>query len=65
MSKFDDLPAPYEEEYSGNPVLVIPCGKDKNSGKIYSMSFGRMKAKAILHFIERIKEFANTDDVPF
>lgn len=65
MSIFDELPEPYEDEYEGNPLLVIATGKDRKNGKIYSMSFGRQKAKAILHNLERIKQFANTTDEPF
>jgi len=44
------------EEYKGFPVLVLPLPPDR-SGKQYDFSFGIQKARAILEYIEEIKDF--------
>lgn len=45
-----------EEEFKGFPVLVLPLPPGRD-GKEYDFSFGVQKARAILEYIEDIRDF--------
>jgi len=45
-----------EEEYKGKPVLVLPLPPGRD-GREYDFSFGVQKARAILEYIEEIRDF--------
>ncbi len=46
-------------EYKGKPIIRIPTVDDPNPETTWHwMSFGKMKAKAIVKFYDQIKKFA-------
>lgn len=49
------------DEYEGKPTIVIPLGYGRG-GKEYDFSFGLRKAKAILEYLEEIKDFVKAHE---
>lgn len=49
------------EEYKGTPILVIPMGRAKD-GKEYTFAFGLKKARAILEYLEDIRDFVRSEE---
>ena len=47
-------------EYKGNPVITLPTTAD---GK-YPFTFGVVKAKAVLKFLDDIRRFVEENDKP-
>ena len=45
-----------EEKFKGNPVLILPLPPGRD-GREYDFSFGVQKARAILEYIEEIRNF--------
>lgn len=49
-------------EYKGNPTISLPLGAMDSEGNEKVFTFGVRKAKAILEYIEEIKEFVEANE---
>jgi hypothetical protein len=50
------------DEYKGNPMIMLPAGKNKATGEVYWFKFGVQKAKAIIKYLEDIKTFIQINE---
>jgi hypothetical protein len=51
----EEKPAAKRGEYQGNPIITIYINNNEN----FRFSFGYSKAKAILAYLDEIKEFVD------
>lgn len=59
MEDENQKPQPVIGEYQGKPVIRIPTVDNPNSNTPWHwLSFGKMKAKAIVKYFEEIKKFS-------
>lgn len=61
MSDHKIGPKAKEGEYNGRPVLILPLPPGRD-GREYDFSFGLAKAKAILEYLEEIKDFVKSHE---